>query len=45
LEASDNDLQHLKRNTSNFGEVAVLLVGDFPQNIRAIPLGTETHQF
>jgi hypothetical protein len=45
LEDSDNDLQHLKRSTSNFGGVAVLLAGDFPQNIRAIPLGTETHQF
>lgn len=45
LEASDNDLQHLKRNTSNFGGVAVLLADDFPQNIRAIPLGTEKHQF
>jgi hypothetical protein len=45
LEDSDNDLQHLKRSTSDFGGVAVLLAGDFPQNIRAIPLGTEKHQF
>jgi hypothetical protein len=45
LEDSDKDLQHLKRNTSNFGGVAVLLADDFPQNIRAIPLGTETYQF
>ena len=45
LGASNNDLQHLKRNTSNFGGVAVSLADDFPQNIRAIPLGTETHQF
>jgi len=45
LEASDKDLPHLKRSTSNFGGVAVSWAGDFPQNIRAIPQGTETHQF
>ena len=45
LEGSDNDLQHFKRNTSNFGGVDILLAGNFPQNIRANPLGTETHQF
>jgi hypothetical protein len=45
LEASDKDLQYLNRIISNFGGVAVLWAGDFPQNIRAIPLGTETHQF
>jgi hypothetical protein len=45
LEASDNDLQHLIRNSSNFGGVVLLLAGDFPQNICDIPLGTETHHF
>jgi hypothetical protein len=45
LEASDNVLQHLMRNTSNSGGIVLLLAGDFPQNIFAIPLGTETHHF
>jgi polyferredoxin len=44
LETWDEELQHLRRNTSALGGVAVLLVGEFPQNIRAIPRGTDRDQ-